>query len=94
MLADRALVEGVGLARQLDLAVQRLVGHAEQRPVGHAEAVALGGDGGAFHVDGHRAALVEAQRRQGEAQLPVAVVGGDDRAGAQAPLQLLPDPRR
>ena len=45
MLADRALVEGVGLAGQLDLAVQRLVGDAEQGAVGHAEAIALGGDG-------------------------------------------------
>ena len=42
--ADRALVEGVGRARQLDLAVQRLVGDAEQRAVGHAQAVALGRD--------------------------------------------------
>ena len=29
MLADRALIESVGGAWQLDLAVQRLVGHAQ-----------------------------------------------------------------
>jgi hypothetical protein len=84
---DRPLVEGVGLAGQLDLAVQRLVGDAQQRAVGGAEAVALGGDGGALHVDGHGARLVEAQRAQAVAQLPVAVVGGDHGAGAQARLQ-------
>src|SRR5687768_12854129 len=44
VLADRALVEGVRLAGQLDLAVQRLVRDAEQRSVRHPEAVALGGD--------------------------------------------------
>src|SRR5690606_36941824 len=38
MLGDRAFVETVGLSRQLDLAVQRLVRHAQQRPVRHAEA--------------------------------------------------------
>jgi hypothetical protein len=42
MLLDRALVEAVGLARQLDLAVERLVRDAQQGAVGHAEAVALG----------------------------------------------------
>ena len=62
MLADRPLVEGVGLAGQLKLAVERLVRHAQQRPIGHAEAVALRGDGRRFHVDRDRAALVEAAR--------------------------------
>ena len=60
---DRPLVEGVGLAGQLDLAVERLVGDAQQRAVGHAEAIALGGDGRRFHVDRDRARLVEAQRQ-------------------------------
>jgi hypothetical protein len=45
VLADGAFIEGVGLAGQLDLAVQGLVGDAQQRAVGHPEAVALGGDG-------------------------------------------------
>ena len=47
VLAHRALVEGVGGAGQLDLAVQRLVGNAEQGAVGHAQAIALGGQGAA-----------------------------------------------
>ncbi len=55
--ADRLLVEVVGLAGQLDLAVERLVGDAQQRAVGDAEAIALRGDGGAFHLDRDRAAL-------------------------------------
>src|SRR5580765_6178171 len=50
VLADGAVVEGVGLAGQLDLAVQRLVGNAQQGAVGHPEAVPLGRDRGAFHV--------------------------------------------
>ena len=45
MLADGALVEGVGLAGELQFAVERLVGDAQQGAVGDAEAVALGGDG-------------------------------------------------
>ena len=69
--------------------MQRLVRHAQQGAVGHAEAIALGGDGGAFHVDGDGAALVEAQGRFGIAQLPVPVVGGHDGAGAQAQLDLV-----
>ena len=60
VLADRALVEVVGLPGQLELAVDRLVRHAEQSPVGHAEAVALRGDSRRFHVDRDRPALVEA----------------------------------
>ncbi len=87
VFGDGPFVEAVGLARQLDLAVQRLVGHAQERAVGHAEAIALGGDGGRFHVDSHRARLREAQGRGGVAQLPVAVVGGHHRAGAQALLE-------
>ena len=87
MLADRALVEGVGRARQLDLAVQRLVGDAEQRAVGHAQAIALRGDGAALHVDGDGAGQVDAPALLRPAQLPVAVVVGHDGAGAQALLQ-------
>src|SRR5688500_8293339 len=45
MLADRALVEAVGLAGELQLAVERLVRDAEQRAIGDAEAIALAGDG-------------------------------------------------
>ncbi len=85
---DRLLVEHVGLPRQLDLAVERLVGHAQQRAVGDAEAVALRGHGGAFHLDRHRPALRQTQRRLGKAQLPVAVVGGDHGAGAHALLEV------
>src|SRR3954447_2576129 len=46
MLADRALVKGIGLAGQLELTVERLVGHAQQGPVRDAEAVALGSNCG------------------------------------------------
>src|SRR5437016_965861 len=89
MLADRALIEAVGLARQFELAVKWLVRDAEQGAVGYAEAIALRGDRRRFHVDAHRAAEREAQRRAGVAQLPVAIVRGHDRAGAQAALELL-----
>ncbi len=43
MLRDGPVVERIGGARQLDLAVERLVGDAEQRAVGYAEAEALRG---------------------------------------------------
>ena len=87
MLADGALVEGVRGAGQLDLAMQRLVGDAKQRAVGHAHAKALGGDGRQFHVDGDGARDIDAPALLRPAQFPVAVVVGDDGAGAQAPLQ-------
>src|SRR3546814_9740527 len=77
---DRFLIEAVRLSGQLEFAVERLVADAEEGAIGDAEAVALRGDGGRFHVDADRARLREAQRRIGEAQFPVAVVGGDDRA--------------
>ena len=88
VLADRALVEGVGLAGQLDLAVQRLVGDAEQGPVGHPEAVALGGDGADSMSMATARLWLKRKRRRTEAKLPVAVVGGDHGAGPQALLQL------
>ena len=89
VLGNRAFVKAVGLAGQLDLAMQRLVRYAEQRAIGHPEAVTLGGDGGGFHVDGDGAGLVEAQRRAREAQLPVAIIGGHHGAGAQPRLERL-----
>ena len=55
MLGHRTLVEGVGGARQLDLAVKGLVRHAEQRALGHAKPVAVGRDRAALHVNGDRA---------------------------------------
>src|SRR6185437_11387428 len=45
MLADGALVEAIGLAGELQFAVERLVRDAEQRAIGDAEAIALAGDG-------------------------------------------------
>ncbi len=89
MLGDRPLVEGVGGAGQLDLAMQRLVGDAKQRAVRHAHAEALGGDGRRFHVDGDGARDVDEPPLLRPAQFPIAVVVGDDGAGAQAPLQRL-----
>ena len=87
MLRDGGLVERVGGARQLDLAVQRLVGDAQQRAVGHAQPEALRGDRAALHVDGDGARQVDPPPLLGEAQLPVAIVVGDDGAGAQPRLQ-------
>src|SRR5688572_26050686 len=46
VLADRPLVEGIGLTRQLQFAVQRLIGHAQQRPIRNAEAITLSGNSG------------------------------------------------
>jgi hypothetical protein len=39
MLGDRPFIETVGLARQLNFAVQRLIGDAQQRAVRDAEAI-------------------------------------------------------
>ena len=80
-------VEVVGHAGQLDFAVQGFVAHTQQGAVGHAEAEAVGGDGGAFHVQRHGAALAEAALGLvvGQ-QLPVAVVGAGDGAGAHHAL--------
>src|SRR5262245_45506774 len=83
MLGDGALVKGIGGAGQLDLAVERLVRYAQQRAVGYAQAEALGGDGAAFHIDGDGAREVDASALLREAQFPVAVVVGDDSAGAK-----------
>ena len=89
MLADRSFVKGIGLAGQLHLAVQGLVGNAQEGAVGHTEAIALRSDRCRLHVDRHRAGLIEAERRAGVAQLPVAIVGGDHGAGGQPPLEQL-----
>ena len=83
------LVEGVGGARQLDLAVERLVGHTEERAVGNPQAVALRRDGAALHVDADGAGQVDPPPLLAEAELPVAVVVGHHRARAQAPLQVV-----
>src|SRR5471032_1622946 len=56
-----------------------LVAHTQQSPVRHAETEAVGGDGGAFHVQRDRPALAEtALRRALRQQLPVAVVGAGE----------------
>src|SRR5262245_29512958 len=89
MLCDGALVKGIGGAGQLDLAVQRLVGHAQQGPIGDPQPKALRGDGAALHVDGDGARQVDSLPLLREAQLPIAIVVGDDRAGAQQALQRL-----
>src|SRR5438477_358140 len=60
MLADRAVVEARCGARQLDLAVQRLVGDAEQRAVRHAQPKSLRRDRARFHVDRYGARDVDA----------------------------------
>ena len=86
MLPDRAFVKGIGGAGQLELAVERLVADAQQGAVGNPKAVALRRDGRRFHVDRDRPALVEAQRGERVAKLPIAVVGGHDGAGAKALL--------
>jgi hypothetical protein len=60
--------------------VQRLVAHARQAAVGHAETKTVGGDRGAFHVEGDRAALAEAA----VGRVPVTL-----REGGSFPLRLL-----
>lgn len=84
MLGNRAFIEAVGLTGQFNLTVQRFVRHAQQGAVRHSEAIPLRRDGGAFHVYRHRPAEVEAERRSRITQFPVAVVGSDHGAGAQA----------
>src|SRR6185436_8155609 len=59
MLIDAFAIELVGHAGQLDLAMQGLVAHAQQGAIRDAEAEAVGGDGGAFHVQRDGAALAE-----------------------------------
>src|SRR5882672_9778666 len=90
VLLHALAIEGIGHGRELDLAMQRLVGDAQQRAVGHAQAEAVGGDGGALHVDGDGARLVETPVELVVAQLPVAVVGRGYGARAHARLQLCP----
>src|SRR6478752_5207761 len=60
MLSDRRLVESACRARQLDLAMERLIRDAEQRAIGDPQPEALRGDGAAFHVDGDGAGQVDA----------------------------------
>ncbi len=85
---DGFLVKLVRLARQFDFAMKRLVRHAQQRPVRHAEAIALCGNRGAFHLYCNRAALRETLGRGRIEQLPIAIIGGDNCAGAHALLEI------
>ena len=87
MLGDRRLVESARRPRQLDLAMQRLVRDAKKRAVGHPQAKALGRNRAALHVDGDGAREVDALAFLREAQLPIAVVVGDDGARAEPLLQ-------
>jgi hypothetical protein len=70
-------VEMVGHAGQLDFAMQWFVAHAQQRAIGHPKAKAVGGNGGAFHVQRHGAALAQAALR-----------GGPLRVGSNSQLRL------
>src|SRR5438552_13638491 len=86
VLIDPLAVEMIRHAGQLDLAVPRLVAHAQQRAVGYPKAKAVGGDRRRLHVERDRAALAEAALRRARRvargqQLPVAVVGARHRAG-------------
>ena len=87
-------IEGAGGAGQLDLAMQRLVGDAEQGAVGHAQSIALRGQRAALHVHRNGARQVDPPPLLRPAQLPVAVVVGDHRAGAQPLLQRIARARR
>src|SRR3546814_8416185 len=75
MLADALAIKRIRHAAQLYLAMHRLVGDAEQCAVRHTQAKPVGGDGGALHVDGDGARLVEARIEILVAQFPVPVVG-------------------
>ncbi len=88
VLAHRTFVERIRRTRQLDFAVQRLVGYAQQGAVRHTQAITLSGDGAAFHVDRHCARQVDQRTFLRPAQFPVTVVIGQHRAGAQALLEL------
>src|SRR3546814_1942093 len=87
MARNRLLIKAIGLTRQFQFAMDRLVRNAEQRSIGHAEAIALRRDGGGLHVDAHGSRQAEPQGRTRIAQFPVAVVGRHDRARAQATLE-------
>nr|GEU28271.1 hypothetical protein [Tanacetum cinerariifolium] len=77
-------------AGQLDLAVHGLVAHTQQCPVRNPEPEAVGGDGGAFHIERNRPALAETPLgRTLRQQLPVAVVGAGHGAGAHHALQVV-----
>src|SRR5579883_1063743 len=88
MLSDTLAIELARHARELDLAMQRLVGDAQQRAVGHAEAVAVGGDRGGLHVERDRARLRHAPDHLGAADFPIAVVDARDRSGPHQALEL------
>ena len=60
MLVHALAVEMVGHAGQLDFAMPGLVAHAQKRAIRHPKPEAIGGDGGAFHVERNGSALVEA----------------------------------
>ena len=57
VLSDPLAVEFAGHARELDLAMQRLVRDAKKRAVGDAETKAVCSDGGRFHVKCDRTRL-------------------------------------
>ena len=88
MCGNRFFVKTVGLARQFDFAVQRLIRHTEQRSIRHPEAVALRSDRCGLHVYGDGTALGKSQRRGRVAQLPIAVVGCHHRTGTHPSLQI------
>ena len=90
VLGDLVLVELRGHAGELELALERLVGHAEEGAVGHPQAKAVGRDRRRLHVEGDGARLGQAAHRLALVlQLPVAVVDRGDGAGAHDALELV-----
>ena len=89
MLADRALIEGIGRTWQFDFTVQRFVRHTQQRAIRDAQAITLGSNGAAFHVHGNSTGQVDQRTFLSPAQLPVAIVIGQYGAGTQAFFQLI-----
>src|SRR3954447_19949046 len=87
VLANSPLVKGIRRTRQLDLSMQRLVGNTEQRPIRHPQPVALRRNRAALHVHSDGPGQIDPPSLLRPAQLPVAIVVGDDRSGSQPPLQ-------
>lgn len=89
MLAHGPLIERIRRARQLDLAMQRLVRHAKQRAIGHPKPEPLRRNRAALHIHRNRAGEIDPASLLRPAQFPVPVIISHNCTGTKPPLERL-----
>src|SRR3546814_11606128 len=64
VLANLSTVKVTGHARQLQLAMQRFVGHTQQSAIGHPKTKTVGSNGRRFHIERNGARLGQLLRSE------------------------------